>query len=107
MSLPKKAIVSVAVYLVLLMAFFVLEAGFPIRRREFNRAYIAWLDSPNPQTKSMRAQSRKSLLLSLEGSGEAALVLWAVGLGSYEVIRRVRAIARKHHLQTGTRMTSK
>jgi hypothetical protein len=76
MSLQKKIIVGTAVYLVLLLALFVFVNGFPFHRREFDRAYIAWLDNPNPQTESLlHAQSRKTLMIHLENSAAAALVL--------------------------------
>jgi len=91
MSLPKKRIVAVAVYLVFLLAFFVFVIGFPLHRREFDRAYISWLDNPNPQTKSrLHAQSRKTLMIQLEDSAAAALVIWVAGFTCYGVIRRLR-----------------
>ncbi len=77
--------------MILLLALFVFVNGFPLHRREFDRAYIAWLDNPNPQTKSMlHAQSRKTLMIQLEDSAAAALVLWVVGFTCYGVIRRLR-----------------
>jgi len=91
MSLPKRIFVGVAVYLVLLLALFVFVNGFPLHRREFDRAYIAWLDNPNPQTKSLlHAQSRKTLMIQLEDTAAAALVLWVTGFTCYGVIRRLR-----------------
>jgi hypothetical protein len=88
---PKKIFVGVAVYLVLLLAFLVFVAGFPLHRRDFDRAYIAWRDNPNPQTASLlHVQSRKALMIYLEDSAEAALVLWVVGFTCYGVIRRLR-----------------
>jgi hypothetical protein len=83
--------VAAAVYLVLLLAFFVFGAGFPLHRREFDQAYIAWLDNPNQQTESLlHAQSRKTLMVQLEDSAAAALVIWVAGFTCYEVIRRFR-----------------
>jgi hypothetical protein len=91
MSLPKKIFVGVAVYLVLLLALLVFVAGFPLHRRDFDRAYIAWLDNPNPQTKFLlHAQSRKTLMIQLEDSAAAALVIWVAGFACYAVIRRLR-----------------
>jgi hypothetical protein len=90
-SLSKKIIVGVGVYLVLLLALFVFVNGFPLHRREFDRAYIAWLDNPNPQTESLlHAQSRKTLMIQLEDSAAAALVIWVAGFTCYGVIRRLR-----------------
>lgn len=89
MSLPKKIVVGVAFYLVLLLAFFVFVNGFPLHRREFDRAFSAWLHSPNPQTEALlHAESRKTMMIELETSACAVLVLWVTGLGRYEAIRR-------------------
>jgi hypothetical protein len=107
-SLPKKIIVGVAVYLTLLLALFILENGFPLHRREFDRADIAWLNNPNPQTESLlHAQSRKNLIISIEDSAEAALLFWVVGFGCYEVVRYLRRTLRQPHRQIGTRIMSK
>lgn len=89
--MPKKIIVGVGVYLVLLLALFVFVNGFPLHTREFNRAYIAWLDNPNPQTESLlHAQSRKTLMIQLEDSAAAALVIWVAGFTCYGVFRLLR-----------------
>jgi hypothetical protein len=80
MSLQKKIIVGAAVYLVLVLAFLVFVNGFPLHRREFDQAYIAWLRNPSPQTKSLlHAQSRKTMMIQLEDSAAAALVIWVAG----------------------------
>ena len=108
MSLQKKIIVGTAVYLVLLLALFVFVNGFPLHRREFDRAYIAWLDNPNPQTESfLHAQSRKTLMIQLENSAAAALVLLFGGFAFYHIVGRLRRPLGGAHRQTGTRITSK
>jgi hypothetical protein len=108
MSLPKKIIFGVGVYLVLLLALFIFENGFPLHRREFDRAYIAWLDNPNPQTESLlHAQKRRTLIISLEDSAEAASVLWVVGFACYRIVRRLRRGQDGSHRHTGMRITSK
>ena len=104
----KKTIVGTAVYLVLLLAVFVFVNGFPLHRQEFDRAYIAWLNNPSPQTGSLlHAQSRKTLMIHLENSVAAALVLWVGGFACYQIVDLLRRSAGSTHRQTGTRITSK
>jgi len=108
MSLQKKIIVGTAVYLVFLLALFVFVNGFPIHRQEFDRAYIAWLDNPSPQTKSLlHAQSRKTLMIHLENSAAVAFVLWFGGFACYQIVGRLRRPPSSAHRQTGMRITSK
>jgi hypothetical protein len=91
MSLPKKIIVGVAVYLVLLLALFIFVNGFPIHRREFDRAFLAWRQNPTPQNESLlHAQSRKDLIIRLEDSAAAALVIWVGGFSCVRIIGRLR-----------------
>jgi hypothetical protein len=91
MSLKKKIIVGVAVYLALLLALFVFVHGFPIRLRGDDQAYMAWLRNPNPQTKLLlRAQARKHEIILLKGSATAALAFWVCGSTCYVVILRLR-----------------
>jgi hypothetical protein len=91
MSLKKKIIVSVAVYLALLLALFIFVHGFPVRLRGDDQAYMAWLRNPNPQTKLLlRAQARKHEIILLKGSATAALAFWVCGSTCYVVILRLR-----------------
>jgi hypothetical protein len=108
MSLQKEIIVSTAFYLVLLRAFFVFVNGFPLHRREFDRAYIAWLDNPSPQTESLQhAQSRKTRMIQLKDSAAAALVLWFGGFACYRIVGCLRRPPGSVYRQTGMRITSK
>jgi hypothetical protein len=108
MSLQRRIIVGTAVYLALLLAVFIFVNGFPLHRQEFDRAYIAWLNNPNPQTRSLlHAQSRKTLMIHLENSAAAALLLWFGGFACYQIVGVLRRPAGSGHRQTGTRITSK
>ncbi len=108
MSVPKQAIVGVTEYLFLLLAFFVFVNGFPLHRREFDQAYSAWLHNPNPQTEFLlHAQSRKTLIIQLEDSAAAALVIWVAGFTCYAVTRRLRRPPDQPQRQTPTRIMSK
>jgi len=107
MSLWKKAIVGAVGYLVLLLVLFVFVNGFPLHRREFDRAYIAFLDNPNPHTESLlHAQSRKTMMIQLEDAAAAALVIWITGFSAYRITSRIRKKDGAHR-QTGTPITSK
>ena len=91
MSLPKRIIAGVAVYSVLLLAFFIFVNGFPTHRREFDRAFITWQQNPTQQNLSLlHAQSRKDLIIRLENSAAAALVILVGGFTCVRIIGRLR-----------------
>ena len=108
MSPKKRIIVAVAIYLVLLLAFFVVVNGFPLHRREFDQAFFDWLHNPNPQTESLlHAQSNKTLIINLEDSAEAALVFWIAGFTCYPNCSPFASQLGEAHRHTRTRITSK
>lgn len=101
----KKIVVGIVVYLFLVFGWFVFLLGVPMHRRNLDQAYMAWLKTPTPQTKSLlETESRKDLFLRPESAAEAAASFWLVGASIYYMSRILPEVV---HRQTGTRITSK
>ena len=69
---------------------FVLVSLIPeyIHRRDFDRAFSAWLKDRTPKNEAaLRVEQRKNEIIHLLDSAVIALVLVALGSGIYRVIR--------------------
>jgi hypothetical protein len=68
-----------------------LTSILPVNRRDFDRAFSAWLKDRTPQNEAaLRVEQRKNEIIHLLDSAVIALVLVAIGSGIYVVIRFAR-----------------
>jgi cytochrome c biogenesis protein CcdA len=80
-------------FLVIYSAVFVLAYLIPefIHRRDFDRAFVAWLHDPAPQNEAvLRNEQRKNEMIKLADTAVIALTFVTLGAGVYFIGRFVR-----------------
>jgi hypothetical protein len=97
MRLPKIAARYLAAYAIVFILVYLLPGH--IHRRDYDRAFTAWLKDQTPQTEAaLRVEQHKNEIIYLQDSGVISLILVVIAGGAYEGLRFVRGLSKRRRV---------